>query len=202
MAFSQFFTRMLDNVGDRDGRARALEPFVPQPMLDSAAPAPAADAGSDQRIPPPPQPVTEALAAKLLGSWLENRRQTLIPHTLNFGVLRPEQARLLLQLMAVAAQADGQVDQNEERQIPLALERFGAGEAHSQELRRALAEPPALGPLLAEVQVAGLSSHGYAAALLAVNRTTRVNQLFLDYLAARLGLLPDVATSLQSRYRA
>ena len=198
MAIPRLLHRLLDNANDRDGRARALEPPVAMARLGGAADAPPAE----RRIPPPPQPVAEGIAVKLLAGWLENRRQTLIPHTLNFGALPETQAQMLLRLMAAAAQADGQVDPNEERQIGQALERFGAGAEHEAELRRALAEPVALGPLLAEVRAVGLSSHGYAAALLAVNRASRVNQLFLDYLAARLGLLSDVAESLASRYRA
>jgi uncharacterized membrane protein YebE (DUF533 family) len=142
------------------------------------------------------------VATKLLDGWLGNRRQTLVPHTLNFRALAPEQSALLLEVMAAAAQADGQVDGSEARQLPLALARAGAGEAEAQALERALREPKPLLPLLAQVQEAGLAAHAYAAALLAINRRGRANRAFLDYLAARLGLGPDVAGSLERRYRA
>jgi uncharacterized membrane protein YebE (DUF533 family) len=82
------------------------------------------------------------------------------------------------------------------------LARAGAGEAEAPALERALREPKPLLPLLAQVQEAGLAAHAYAAALLAINRRGRANRAFLDYLAARLGLGPDVAGSLERRYRA
>ena len=33
-----------------------------------------------------------ALGTKLLEGWLSNRRQTLVPHTLNFRALSPDEA--------------------------------------------------------------------------------------------------------------
>jgi uncharacterized membrane protein YebE (DUF533 family) len=125
-----------------------------------------------------------------------------VPYTLNFRALSPDQSALLLGVMAAAAQADGQVDASELRQIPLALARAGAGDGEAWEFERALREPQPLGPLLGQVQEEGLASHAYAAALLAINRRGRANRAFLDYLAARLGLGADAAGSLERRYRA
>jgi uncharacterized membrane protein YebE (DUF533 family) len=142
-----------------------------------------------------------AVATKVLAGWLANRQQTLMPHTLNFRALPPEQAELLVAVMAAAALADGRVDEAEMRQLSVALRRAGAGEGEEWELHRALAEPRPLPPLLAEVQQEGLASYAYAAALLAVNRGSRPNRAFLDYLVARLGLSREVAGSLERRYR-
>ena len=193
MAAPSFFARLIGGSAERDGQAHALETLAER-SLPSFAPADTARADARAGI-------AEGLAVKLLGGCFENRHQTLMPHTLNFGVLPREHAELLILVMAAAAQADGQIDPSEERQIPIALERVGAGEAEAGRLREAFATPHPLGPLLAQVHAAGLGAHAYAAALLAINRSNRVNQLFLDYLAARLALAPDVAESLESRYR-
>lgn len=191
MAGFDLLGRLLALAGNRDGQFHALAPPPPPP-----GPAPS---------PPPEEPERDlhvAVASKILEGWLANRRQTLVPHTLNVRALPPGQAGLLIAVMAAAAQADGEVDGTEARQIALALGRVGAGEAEAQGLDRALREPRPLPPLLAEVQEAGLGSHAYAAALLAINRRGRANRAFLDYLAARLGLAPEVTGSLERRYRA
>lgn len=183
--------RLLGSMRDRDGQARALED------LTQAQPVPPGPRGA----PDPPEELQLAVATKVLGGWLANRRQTLVPHTLNFRVLDRAQADLLLAVMAAAAQADGEIDSREVRQLPSALRRIGAGEDEARRLDEALAEPQHLGVLLTRVQEAGLATHAYAAALLAINQATRVNRAFLDYLAARLGLAPEVAGSLERRYR-
>ena len=192
MAGLDLLGRLFARAGNRDGQFRALEPAA----LDLApvpAPGPASDAGRDLEI---------AVATKLLDGWLNNRQQTLVPHTLNFGALSPDEARLLLGVMAAAAQADGQVDPREARQLPLALERVGAGEAEVRDIARLLGELQPLAELLAGVQEAGLGAHAYAAACLAINRRGRANRAFLGYLGARLGLAPDITAALERRYRA
>lgn len=174
--------------GDRDGQARALE-------QDAVAPASPSSSGERE------DELTMALGTKLLSGWLSNRSQTLVPHTLNFGALEAGQGALLIDVMAAAAQADGDVDPREAQQLPLALERVGAGELEKQRLPAALAEPQNLGLLLRRVQDEGLASHAYAAALLAINRRAQVNRTFMDYLAGRLGLSPETVSSLERRYR-
>ncbi len=191
MARFDLLGRLFLLAGNRDGQFRALEPVeLPPPMPASR---PVTDPERDLQV---------AVGAKLLEGWLANRHQTLVPHTLNFRVLSPEQAALLLGIMAAAMQADGRVDGGEARQLSLALGRVGAGEAEARELDRALREPRPLTALLAEVQEAGLASHAYAAALLVISRRGRANRAFLDYLGARLGLAAEVAGSLERRYRA
>jgi uncharacterized membrane protein YebE (DUF533 family) len=183
--------RLLGTVRDRDGRADALQPAAAGPG-----------------VPPPMRPpssqavLRDATATKLLGAWLANRHQTLVPHTLNFRVLAPEQAGLLIALMAAAVQADGRVDPVEERRMEQALARVGADAGAIGALRAAIAEPQPLSGLLGVVQQAGLAAHAYAAVLLALDRRNRVNRAFLDYLATRLALPAGVASSLERRYRA
>lgn len=195
MAALDLLGRLFARVRDRDGRARALEGVAAEPSVPFA-PALAASPPAD-----PDQALREAVAAKVLDGWLANRHQTLMPHTLNFRALAPEEARLLLAVMAASAQADGAVDDAEARQLPLALARVGAGEAEAREIERLLAEPQPLSALLARIQGEGLAAQAYAAALLAINSRGRANRSFLEYLSARLGLGRDVAAGLERRYR-
>ncbi len=193
--------RFFPKARDRDGQARAVNALVEVPE--------GVEAAVGTRVGPTgPAPegmqslLAQTVATKLLQGWLANRHQTLAPHTLNFRALAPEQGALLVGVMAAAAQADGCVDINEQRQLPLVMERVGAGPREIDLLQRAMNEPQPLGRLLAEVHEARLSAHAYAAALLSINRSSRINQAFLDYLALRLALPADVARSLERRYRA
>lgn len=192
MAGLDLLGRLFARAGKRDGQFRALEPAA-HDLAPVPAPKLAHDAGRDLHV---------AVGTKLLDGWLANRQQTLVPHTLNFRALSPDEARLLLGVMAAAAQADGQVDAREARQLPLVLERVGAGETEIREIARLLGELQPLAELLAGVQEAGLSAHAYAAACLAINRRGRANRAFLGYLGARLGLAPEVTAALERRYRA
>ena len=175
---------------NRDGQAHALEEQAQEVARLPSVPLHGAGEGLEA-----------ALATKLLDGWLSNRRQVMVPHTLNFRALAEGESALLVEVMAAAAQADGEVDPREAQQLPLALDRAGAGEAEARRLQAVLAEPQHLGQILSRVEAAGLATHAYAAALLAINRRGRVNRAFLDYVARRLGLSAEVAGSLERRYR-
>ncbi len=192
MAGLDLLGRLLASTGNRDGQARSPEPLANHLAKTDPVPRPASD---------PERTVQEAVATKLLEGWLSNRNQTLVPHTLNFAALAPHQASLLVAIMAAAAQADGQVSATEARQIPVALGRLGADDEVARQLEAALHVPQPLGSLLAQAEENGLTTHAYAAALLAVERRNRTNRAFLRYLSARLGLSPEVASSLERRYR-
>ncbi|GGC56618.1 hypothetical protein GCM10011504_38730 [Siccirubricoccus deserti] len=143
----------------------------------------------------------EALAVKVLHGWLQNRHQTLFPLTLNLRSLDASGRELLVHMMATAAEADGGVDAKERERIERALAATGAGEAERRLLPQAMRQPRPLGQLLREAQEAHLGAHAYAASLLALDQRSRVNQAWLDYLAARLGLPAEVTNSLNRRYR-
>jgi uncharacterized membrane protein YebE (DUF533 family) len=93
------------------------------------------------------------------------------------------------------------VDAEERERIERALAATGAGEAERRLLPQAMRQPRPLGQLLREAQEAHLGAHAYAASLLALDQRSRVNQAWLDYLAARLGLPTEVTNSLNRRYR-
>lgn len=189
MAGFDLLGRLLSSIRDRDGRAGALE------ALAEGIPA------GPEHPAEPERTLETAVATKVLGGWLANRQQTLMPHTLNFRALPPEQAVLLVGVMAAAALADGRAEASRRRHLPMALRRAGAGEGEEWEMARALDDPQPLPPLLAAVQEQGLASHAYAAALMAADRRSRASRAFLGYLAARLGLSAEVAGSLERRYR-
>jgi uncharacterized membrane protein YebE (DUF533 family) len=192
----QFFARLLGSGRNRDGQFHALQEDA---LAEAPAPGPpnrrhrlGHEAG---RI------VQEALAAKVLGAWLQNRHQTLFPLTLNLGTLDAAGRALLVRMMVAAADADGGIDQAEQDRIAAALDAIGGGEAERRLLAEAIGAPVPLGTLLRQVQEARLGPHGYAASLLALDRRSRVNQAWLDYLAARLALPAEVTASLGRRYR-
>ncbi|TNC16004.1 tellurite resistance TerB family protein [Methylobacterium terricola] len=161
--------------------------------------APARASRRDRRAGRADAVVTEALSQKVLHAFLQNRHQTLVPFTLNLRVLEPAQRDLVVQAMAAAFLAQGR------RQDPApvrdALARISAAEAERQRLDKALAAPLALGDLLDAIQAADLGASAYAASLLAIDQRRRVNQLYLAYLAERLGLSEDIVSSLHRRYR-
>lgn len=145
--------------------------------------------------------VHRCLATKLMGAWLANRRQTLMPHTLNFRALASHEVALVIEIMAAAAHADGGVDEQEERQITLALKLVDADANEAARYREAINDPRPMQTVLDAVRSARVGAHAYAGALLTINRSSPVNRAFLAYLAARLGLPPDLALALESRYR-
>jgi uncharacterized membrane protein YebE (DUF533 family) len=161
--------------------------------------APARASRRDRRAGRADAVVTEALAQKVLHAFLQNRHQTLVPLTLNLRVLEPAQRDLVIQAMAAAFLAQGR------RQDPApvrdALTRISAAEAERQRRRERLVEALALGDLLDAILDADLGAYAYVASLLAVDQRRRVNQLYLAYLAERLGLAEDVVSSLHRRYR-
>jgi hypothetical protein len=192
----------------RDGQAEALqrEAIGPEPAAAAAA---AAAAVAEQegaalprpRLPPerdPQRALREALAAKALHAWLQNRHQTLFPLTLNLRVLDPGARALLVRLVAAsAALAPG--GGAEPGRLRDALDGAGAGDAEGRLLEEALAAPDPLPALLEALREAGLGAHAYAAALLVLDRRGPVERAWLDFLAARFALPAEVSGDLERR---
>jgi uncharacterized membrane protein YebE (DUF533 family) len=183
---------------NRDGQAPALEAAALEGSVETM---PARRSRRERPLARPRAIVEESLAQKVLHAWLQNRHQTLYPLALNFRSLRPEEVGLVVHAMAAAITADGRVDREEQARAAGSLDRFGIGEPERRLLVEAVREPRPLGPLLDAIQAANLGSYAYAASLLALNQRNIVNRLYLDYLAARLGIPGDVVASLNRRYR-
>ena len=204
-----------DRMAGRDGQSRALTAEALAAGQDLAGglsgaatgagvpPAgPAGPAGNDSAAALTRGALHGALAVKLLSGFLSNRRQIQIPLTLNLAVLSPDAAAVVVEAMAAAVQADGQLDAAEERLAPQALRRIGATDRDLAHFNAAMAAPAPLAALTARIEEHGLATHAYAAALMATNRRSPVNRAFLDYLGQRLGLTAEVTGGLQRRYRA
>ncbi|SDE45148.1 Protein of unknown function [Belnapia rosea] len=199
----QVLSRLLTFARNRDGQSHALQ----QQALGEAAEAelreaPPAPSGRRRRSGPPPQRIIEeALSQKALHAWLQNRHQTLFPLTLNLRSLDAAGRELLVHIMVAAAEADGGIDRDEQGRILEAITATGGEEAERRLLPEALRQPRPLAHLLRQVQETHLSAYAYAASLLTLDQHSRVNQAYLEYLAARLGLPAEVTNSLNRRYR-
>lgn len=186
-------TRWLEFRADRDGQAPALEPEI------AVAPPPGYPA---RRPPVPPRAeLDDRLAAQVLQAWLQNRHQTLFPLTVNLRNIPPDHAATLLRAMAVALTASPTAMESRLPKLDSWIDGAGGGETERRGLRDALAAPPALGPLLAEVQEAKLGPLAYAASVAALDGAEPTNALYLDYLAARLALPPEIVRSARRRHR-
>jgi uncharacterized membrane protein YebE (DUF533 family) len=195
----RFFGRILMMARNRDGQAHALEEGAEGgEAVEEAAPPPTR---RHRQGPEAHRIVQEALAGKLLDGWLQARQRTLFPLTLDFARLDADGSALLVRMMVAAAEADGEVDRPDQDRIAAVLAARGGGEAERRMLAEAIQTPMPLGALLRQVQEARLGAQGFAASLLALDRRSRVNQAWLDYLAARLGLPAAVVDGLKRRYR-
>jgi uncharacterized membrane protein YebE (DUF533 family) len=145
--------------------------------------------------------IEAGVAAKILAAWLANRRQTLMPHTLNFRALSATEVGLLIEAMVAAAQSGGPAGDGARRQAALALALVGADAEETARHAALIDVPQPLSAILAGVRAARIGAHAYASALLAIDRTSPVGQAFLAYVAAALSLPPDLARALESRYR-
>jgi uncharacterized membrane protein YebE (DUF533 family) len=168
---------------------------------DAALPEAAPGAPSEADRPEPSESALRAvLAQKLLHAWAQNQHQVLVPLALNLTRLEPTARALLVQAMAGALAACGATAEVERQRLVSALLRIGGGE-ETGAAEAALARPPHLFDLLAELERTGLAAHGYAAAASVLDGRVAVERAFLDWLAARFALPPSLVSGLARRYR-
>ena len=184
----------------RDGQAQLMQQQAIGTTGDQAPPDPPRRHGS---APDPHRVLQEVLAAKVLNAWLANRHQTLFPLTLNLASLDPPARLLLMRMVALSVLAGGvQPSPAERDRLWAELGSIGAGQAERAAFETELAAPTPLPPLLTALQEAHLGPHAYAASLLVLNRQAGTSRSWLDFLAARFGLPPEVVLGLQRRRRA
>jgi len=192
---------------ERDGQAAELEAHATgfSPAALEAGVVPAAPAGQGRRQRPlalPRAVIAESLSEKILHGWLQNRHQTLYPLTVNLRALDPPRVALLARVMAVALLAGTAAPSAERVEAASSwLGGVGGDEAARAALRAALEAPPASSVLLYGIQQANLTAYAYVVALVAAPSRDPAGALFLDYLAARLGLPAEVVRSANRRYR-
>lgn len=169
----------------------------PQP---AAGAAPAERAGAAAPASYDPALLVE-LAAKVLQHHLRARRSSLQASPEVFAGVSADEAVLLIRAMIAAAYADGRLSAQEHGRIRRALAAVGSTEEEREFLARELREPVALEALLREVRDGEAAARFYGASLLAVDRHERVNRAFLQYLAGRLQLPPEVVVRLHRSLR-
>ena len=145
--------------------------------------------------------MVQVLASKVLSDWLKNRQQLLVPFTIDLQKLDPAEAEVLLHAMAAAAGAGGDAGERSRERIDGALQRLNANDAHRDTIARTLSQPGALRDVLGSVRDLRMGATVYAASLLAMDRRKLVNRHFMRYLATRLDLSPQLARSLEQRFR-
>lgn len=143
----------------------------------------------------------DALGAKVLHAWAQNRQQVLVPLTVNLARMDRAGRDLLVGAMAAALAADGEVTPADRRRMEAVLGRIGADGADRQAARGALDQPPDVFALLAALEAASLGAHAYAASALVLERRGEVARHWLRYLAARFSLPGDLVARLARRYR-
>jgi uncharacterized membrane protein YebE (DUF533 family) len=143
----------------------------------------------------------DALAAKVLHDWAQNRQQVLVPLTVNLARMDRTGRGLLVGAMAAALAADGEVTPADRRRMEAVLGRIGADAADRDAARHALDRPPDVFVLLAALEAASLGAHAYAASALVLERRGEVARHWLCYLAARFALPGELVSRLSRRYR-
>jgi uncharacterized membrane protein YebE (DUF533 family) len=110
-----------------------------------------------------------------------------------------DEAILLIRAMVAAANADGQIDPEEERNILDRLDRAGATAEQRTFVQRELRSPTALETLLREVRDPDMAQRFYTASALAIKADTPAERSYLRYLGDRLGLKPQQSNDLLQR---
>jgi uncharacterized membrane protein YebE (DUF533 family) len=161
----------------------------------------AVEAASERGAPPEyDESVVDILASKILVDWLRNRRQLLVPLTVDLQKVEPSEAETLLHGMVAAAQADGAFDTADRDRLTAALRLLNAAESHHDMLPAIIENGKPLQQVLAGVPDVKSGAIVYAASLLAIDRRKRVNRYYLRYLAARLQLPRDLAENIEQRF--
>ena len=193
------FERLLSRV-DRDGQASALEP--PPPAL--AVTLPAADEGGTTRrergLAVPRDQLDRVLSAKVLHGWLQNRHQVLVPLTLRLGLLARNDVDLLMRFVAAALLSASAGIEPGRRNVTVWLRGIGADPEALAVVDTAFQDPPALSGVVESVRERHLEAYAYAALVVGADLRVPAQRLFVDFLAARLGLPPEAVRSINRRY--
>jgi len=110
--------------------------------------------------------------------------------------MEDQQALLLIRAMIAAANADGEITQEERQRIIGKLDEAGAGPDERQVVERELANPVSMDSLIGAVHDQQTAEQVYLASALAIEPDTDAERSYLQYLAARLKLEPQRAEDL------
>lgn len=107
-------------------------------------------------------------------------------------------ARVILRAMIAAAKADGHVDADEQRRIFDRLDEMGIGAEERAFVFEELGRPLDVEGLVAEATTPELAAEIYAASLLAIEPDQPAEKAYLDLLATRLALPPELVEELHA----
>ena len=205
MPDGSLFARLFRVAVNRDGQAAGVEAMAAEAVTAAAAvsdAAPQDSPGVGRRVAEHPRTILEErVAQKVLHAWMQNRYQTLFPLAINLRGMAPAKKQSLLRAMAVAVSAGTPMPQARRERLNAWLTGVGGGEGDRLAFAHALAQPPALPTLVAEVLDSKLAPAAYAISVAALDQGDPVNALYLEYLAAKLGLPVTVVRSANRRYR-
>ena len=120
-----------------------------------------------------------------------------VPATAEAMPQGPEVAVLLVRAMIAAAKADGTIDADERARI---VDRFGDLDAEERAFLEAeMAAPLDLDGLIGGVTDPALQAEVYAASLMAIDLDTPAEKLYLQLLAAKLGLPKPAVDAMHDR---
>ncbi len=206
---SRIVSHLFATARNRDGQAPGLEqvsglagliPTGSERELNALLPD-AAAGRPPRRRPRRGDAPRDALAQKVLHGWMQNRNQTLHPLTLNFMALNSVQSGLLLDMVALALAAGGDVGQVQLRRAAAAIEAANGGAALVARLPALLANPRPLHVVFDALRDADLTGSAYAITVAAVDQRDLTNRAFAAYLASRLAIPETVSRSIGRRYR-
>lgn len=149
---------------------------------------------------PSERQIAESIGQKVLHGWLQNRRQTLMPLSVNLARLQRADAERIIRVAAVATLA-GDDDLAPERMAAW-LPSVGADEVAVVAFREALTRPPALHQAISDVKTPELAALALVVTLVATREAGPAGKRFADYVASRLSLPSAAIRSAERRYRA
>ena len=147
--------------------------------------------------------VAEALGAKVLHGWLQNRHQTLMPLSLNLAIMQPEQraglARILASLLLAGRPAADAVE------FAPVLRNWLAGLSADLDVLSsfdaAIETPLPLNVVFETALTYELTIYTYVAALMASDARYPVSVMLCDVVQARFDLPTAMVRSAVRRYR-
>lgn len=115
------------------------------------------------------------------------------------GQAADELGLVLVRAMIAAAQADGRLDGAERAAIEERIARLEISEPDRAELRGELAQPVAIDALVSAAGTPERALEIYTASALAIDPDTPAERAYLELLAARLGLAPELAAAVRAQ---
>ena len=112
--------------------------------------------------------------------------------------MEDQQALLLIRAMITAANADGEISQDERQRVVSALDEAGAGPEERRIVQHELDHPQPIDTLLQGVRDKETAEQVYMASVMAVGDVSEAERSYLHYLATRLKLDPERIRQIQA----